>query len=151
MGEDVDHALEELRSLAHGIYPSLLADRGLADALRSVGRRSALGVDVRAPGLRRLAPGLETAVYFTCREALQNAAKHGEGATRAWVSWTGSVAPDVRGERRAGYDQAVARASSGLRNMRDRVESVGGTLTVESSPGHGTHVRGVVPLAADGI
>ena len=47
-----------------------------------------------------------------------------------------------------GYDQAVARASSGLRNMRDRVESVGGTLTVESSPGHGTHVRGVVPLAA---
>ena len=153
MGEDVDHALEELRSLAHGIYPSLLADRGLADALRSVGRRSALRVDVRAPGLRRLAPGLETAVYFTCREALQNAAKHGEGATRAWVSldqgpWllTFEVSDDG-----AGYDQAVARAGSGLRNMRDRVESVGGTLTVESSPGHGTHVRGVVPLARDGI
>jgi len=148
LGEDVDHALEDIRSLARGIYPALLADRGLADALRSVGRPSSLAVDVRAAGLRRLAPELETAVYFTCREALQNAAKHAEGATRARISLeqdsmmlTFEVTDDG-----AGFDPPAAPVGSGLRNMRDRVESVGGTLAIQSSPGHGTAIRGIVPL-----
>jgi signal transduction histidine kinase len=147
LGDDIDHALEEIRSLAHGIYPALLADRGLVDALRSVGRRSALEVDVRGAGLRRLAPELETAVYFTCREALQNAAKHAEGATRARIALdqgpaTLSFEVSDNGEGFA----AASVAGSGLRNMRDRIESVGGTLTIQSAPGRGTVVRGAVPL-----
>jgi signal transduction histidine kinase len=148
LGEDVEHTLEEIRSLAHGIYPALLADRGVADALRSVARRSPLRTEVWASGLRRLPAELETAVYFTCREALQNAAKHASGAARARVSLdqgsrllTFEVADDGDG-----FDPAVARVGSGLRNMRDRVESLGGTLAVTSSPGEGTLVRGTVPL-----
>jgi signal transduction histidine kinase len=148
LADDVDRALEEIRSLAQGIYPALLADRGLADALRSVGRRSPLTVDVRAAGLRRLAPELETAVYFTCLEALQNAAKHADGATRARISLEqGSrmLTFDVTDDG-GGFDPVAAPAGAGLRNMRDRVESIGGTLAVESSRGHGTAIRGVVPL-----
>jgi signal transduction histidine kinase len=152
MGDDIDHALEEIRSLAHGIYPALLADRGLADALRSVARRSPLRVDVRATGLRRLPPELETAVYFACREALQNAAKHAAGARRA------SVDLDLSGRQLAfdvtddgdGFDPGVVRGGSGLRNMRDRIESIGGTLEVVSASGRGATIRGSVPLTLRG-
>jgi signal transduction histidine kinase len=153
LGDDVDNTLEEIRSLAHGIYPALLADRGLADALRSVARRSALRAEVWAAGLRRLPAELESAVYFTCREALQNAAKHAAGATRARVSLdqgsralTFEVADD--GE---GFDPSRVRDGSGLRNMRDRIESLGGTLEILSSPGEGTVVRGVVPLTQPSV
>jgi signal transduction histidine kinase len=153
LGEDIDHTLEELRSLAHGIYPALLADRGLADALRSIARRSPLRTEVWPAGLRRLPAELETAVYFTCREALQNAAKHASRATRARISLdqgsralTFEVADD--GE---GFEPAVVSEGSGLRNMRDRVESLGGTLEIRSSPGEGTVVRGVVPLTRPAV
>jgi signal transduction histidine kinase len=147
LGDDVDHALEEIRSLAHGIYPALLADRGLADALRSVARRSSLPVDVYATGLRRLPAEIETAVYFTCREALQNAAKHAGGATHARISLqqgprdlTFEVADDG-----PGFEPSAAPVGTGLRNMRDRIESVGGSLSVVSAAGLGTTVSGTVP------
>jgi hypothetical protein len=99
LGEDVEHALEEIRALAHGIYPSLLADRGLPDALRSVARQSPLRVDLRAAGLSRQAPEIEAAVYFACREALQNAAKHTNGSQRADLAGPEPPASHLRGHR----------------------------------------------------
>jgi signal transduction histidine kinase len=78
----VEDTLQELRDLAHGIYPPLLADRGLPDALQAAARRSVLPVTVRTDGLGRFAPEAEATVYFCVLEALQNAAKYaGEDAT----------------------------------------------------------------------
>jgi signal transduction histidine kinase len=143
---DVDLALDEIRSLAHGIYPPLLADRGIADALRSVGRRLPLRVSVRAAGLRRHSPEVESAVYYSCLEALQNVAKHA-GATSVTVSLSevDGIAFEVRDDG-AGFDVAAVSPGAGLRNIRDRVESLGGTLRIESSPRGGTTVSGKVPV-----
>jgi signal transduction histidine kinase len=147
LGDDVAVALEEIRSLAQGIYPALLADRGLVDALRSAARRSPVPVTVDAVGVTRHRPEIESAVYYTCLEALQNAAKHGLGATcaRIVLREDGELTFDVCDDG-AGFDPAMVRSGAGTRNMRDRVESLGGTLEVRSSPGAGTTVHGAVPL-----
>ena len=88
LGEAVQEAVQELRALAHGIYPPLLIDRGIAEALRSAAGRAALPTEVDAEGLDRYSPEREAAVYFCCMEALQNAGKHaGDGAAafvRVW-------------------------------------------------------------------
>jgi signal transduction histidine kinase len=150
--QDVDRALEEIRSLAHGIYPALLADRGLADALESVARRSPLPVEVSADGLTRLPPEIETAVYFSCIEALQNAIKHGGDATRVRISLhqTALLAFQVIDDG-AGFAVAHVRGGTGLANMHDRVESLGGVLTVDSALGQGTVVRGAVPVPVQAV
>jgi signal transduction histidine kinase len=143
---DVDLALDEIRSLAHGIYPPLLADRGIADALRSVGRRLPFRVSVRAMGLRRHSPEVESAVYYSCLEALQNVAKHAR-ATSVTVSLNerDGIAFEVRDDG-LGFDSADVTPGAGLRNIRDRVESLGGSMRVESSVGAGTTVSGTVPV-----
>ena len=82
LGNDVDAALEEVRMLARGVYPSVLGDRGLVEALRTAARNSPLAVSLRAYGRRAHAEEIETAVYFTCVEALQNAAKHADVSPR---------------------------------------------------------------------
>jgi signal transduction histidine kinase len=149
LGEDIDHALEEIRAVAHGVYPALLADRGLVDALAGVARRLPLSVTVGAEGLTRQTAEVESAVYFSCVEALQNVVKHASAATGARVVLhqndvlTFEVADD--GE---GFDPRTARAGHGLENMHDRVESLGGTLTILGAPGKGTVIRGAVPLRA---
>jgi signal transduction histidine kinase len=147
LGDEVELALEELRSLAHGVYPPLLGDRGLADALRSVLSDSALPVHLTTHGMTRLSPEVETAVYFTCVEAAQNAMKHAGGATGLWVSLDQDDALrfEVRDDG-SGFEPPGAGGNGGLRNMRDRVEASGGRLTIDSAPGEGTRVRGVVPL-----
>jgi signal transduction histidine kinase len=146
-GDDLEKALDELRSLAHGVYPSLLSDRGLEDALRSVAADSPLPVEFEVVGVTRLPREIETAVYFTCVEALQNAIKHADGATRVWISLQQNHALRlaVRDDG-AGFNTVVTDGGRGLRNMRDRVEAVGGRLAVEAAPGHGTIVRGSIPL-----
>jgi signal transduction histidine kinase len=148
LGHDVDLALDEIRALAQGIYPALLADRGLADALRSVAQRSPLRVDVRVHGsLVRQNPEIEAAVYFTCVEALQNVAKHARGATGARIVLRQGLALEFHvSDDGVGFDPPSRREGAGLRNMRDRIESVGGSLTVRSWPGRGTAVHGRVPL-----
>ena len=146
LGFEIDHTLEELRALAHGIYPSLLADRGLVDALRGVARGAPLPVEIVGPEMPRVAEAIETAVYFTCREAIQNATKHADGATHVRVMvWNdGALCFEVSDDGRGFVPDG--NGNGGLRNMRDRIEAVGGRLTVESRPGHGAQVRGVVPL-----
>ncbi len=87
LAEQVRATIQELRDLAHGIYPPLLADSGLGEALRAAGRRAALPVTVSADGIGRYRLEIESAVYFCCLEALQNAAKHAAGASvevRVW-------------------------------------------------------------------
>ncbi len=145
---DVQTTLAELRELAHGIYPPLLRDRGLAEALRTAANRAALPTEVTSEGIERYPTETEAAVYFCCLEAMQNAGKHaGEGASIT-VMITGderhldfTVADDG-----AGFDPAIAVDGHGFVNMRDRLGAVGGTLTVESSPGSGTKIIGRIPL-----
>ncbi len=149
---DVQVTISELRELAHGIYPPLLRDRGLGEALRTAAVRSTLPctVDVDLPG--RYPEEVETAAYFCCLEAMQNAGKYaGEGA---------SVAVQVRGDEAglcfelvddgAGFDLASTTLGNGFMNMRDRLGALGGQLDVESTPGLGTTVRATIPARPSG-
>ena len=148
LGGDLQDAVQELRDLAHGIYPPLLADRGLAEALRAAGTRAALPTSVDADGVERYAPPVEAAVYFCCLEALQNAGKHaGEDASAAVRVWeeAGALLFEVRDDG-AGFDARGNGRGAGFVNMSDRVGAVGGRLTVESTPGAGTVVAGQIPL-----
>jgi signal transduction histidine kinase len=150
LGDEIEVALDEVRSLAHGVYPSLLSDRGIEDALRSVATESRLPVHFEVSGLTRLPAEIETAVYFTCVEALQNANKHGASATRVWITLRQGDALSFRvRDDGPGFVPPARELRGGLRNMRDRVEAVGGSLTIDASPAHGTIVRGVVPLGDD--
>jgi signal transduction histidine kinase len=136
-----DDALKTLRDLAQGIYPPALREHGLAEALRPYAA-------VSASGLGRYNPEVEAAVYFCCLEALQNAAKHA-GASNVRIELQqrdGRLHFSVLDDG-VGFDPATATASSGLQNMKDRVASVGGSLTVDSRRGRGTTVFGDLPIA----
>ena len=142
-------ALATLRELTRGIYPPLLAERGLGAALRSQAATMPIEVDVAEHGLGRATSAAEYAVYFCCMEALQNSAKH-SAATRVLVRLDTddrelrfSVSDDGRG-----FDPQSIRQGSGLRNMRDRAEAVGGQLDIRSARGRGVTVQGSVPMLA---
>ena len=146
---EVAAAAGELVDLAHGLYPPLLRERGLADGLRASARDAALPVQVVDRGIGRLPGPIEEAVYYCVSEAVQNAAKHAGPNTAVTVTLelVGStlefaVADDGRGFRRGAPSDGL-----GLVNMRDRIGAVGGDLVVVSEPGRGTIVRGVVSLA----
>ena len=149
LAADVDAALDEIRRLAHGIYPSPLAHLGLVDALQSAALQGSLPVTVRATGVRRGHPReVESAVYFCCLEALENAGTHARGATAAVIE-VADTGERIRFEVRddgSGFDPAAARGT-GLTGMRDRVAAAGGDLAIVSSPGRGTRVIGSIPLA----
>ena len=146
---EANEALENLRDLARGIYPPLLADRGLPAALEAQARKSPVPVDVRAQGVERYPPEIESAIYFCCLEALQNVAKYADASlaslelSQADGHLTFRVTDDGRG-----FDGTVTSYSTGLQGMTDRLEAIGGTLEVSSSPGHGTTVVGRVPAIA---
>jgi len=148
LGSDVERAVDELRTLAHGIYPPLLAQRGLGAALADAGRHAGLPVQVAVETAGRYPPDVESAVYFCCREALQNAAKHcGAGAqvSLAVREVQGALVFEVADDG-AGFDPRGARNGAGLTNMVDRVGAIGGRLRVESRPGEGTRVLGTIPI-----
>jgi len=148
LGEDVDDAIEEVRSLARGIYPAVLADRGLVEALRSAALQSPLPATVLAAGVGRYSREIETAAYFCCLEALQNAAKHAAGATAVVIdaSDNGTLRLEVRDDG-AGFDPRRTTESSGFVNMRDRLSAVSGQLATVSSPGQGTRIIITIPLS----
>jgi signal transduction histidine kinase len=149
IGSDLQEAVQELRNLAHGIYPPLLMDRGLAEALSAAAGRAALPTGVEADGVGRYPQQVEAAVYFCCLEALQNAAKHaGDGAEAMVTVWEdeGALLFEVRDDG-AGFDLASrAHEGHGFVNMGDRVGAIGGNLSVKSAPGQGTSIRGRIPL-----
>jgi signal transduction histidine kinase len=145
----IDDTLQELRDLAHGIYPPLLADKGLSAALGSAARRAVLPVTVSADGLARYAPEAEATVYFCVLEALQNAGKYAGEAASVGVEVreeAGSLAFDVSDDG-AGFDVRARDPGAGFTNMLDRLGALGGTLRVESAPGKGTVVSGAVPVS----
>jgi len=154
LGHDLQDAVQELRNLAHGIYPPLLVDRGLPEALSAAGGRAALPTRVDADGVGRYPPEVEAAVYFCCLEAMQNAGKHaGDGATitvRVWEE-AGALLFEVADDG-AGFDPAErSTPGAGFVNMGDRVGAIGGSFGVQSAPGRGTRVSGRVPVPpADG-
>ena len=148
---DADEALETLRDLARGIYPPLLADKGLGAALESQARKATIPVSVDALGIGRYSQDIEAAVYFSVLEALQNVQKYaraskatvrlreGDGALRFEVTDDGT-----------GFDVATTVKGSGLTNMADRVDALGGDLALTSAPGHGTQLRGSLPVSRVG-
>ena len=146
---DANDALENLRDLARGIYPPLLADQGLAAALRSQARKAAVPVEVEPDGIGRYPAETEAAVYFSCLEALQNVAKYAEAssATVRVSQSNGSLTFEVADDGR-GFDPGAAERGSGLQGMADRLAALGGTLTVRSAPGEGTTIAGVLPVEA---
>jgi signal transduction histidine kinase len=140
-------ALEDLRDLAHGIYPPLLADRGLVSALEAQARKAAIPVTVRHEGVGRYPPEAEAAVYFCVLEALQNVGKY-SSASRVEVRLhaSDSTLRFAVEDDGAGFDVAERGSGRGLTNMRDRLDALGGALTIESAPGHGAAVSGTVPV-----
>jgi len=147
--DEIQSALVELRALGHGIYPPLLSSSGLRDALSAACRRVTPPAELEADGLGRYPVEVESAVYFCCVEALQNAAKHAGPVARVSLSLReiGKRLQFEISDSGPGF-QVGQGAGAGLANMRDRLGAVGGSLAIESSPARGTVVRGEVPLPA---
>jgi signal transduction histidine kinase len=139
-------ALEDLRDLARGIYPPLLADEGLAAALRAQARKSALPMTVECDGIGRYPQEVEAAIYFCCLEAFQNVAKYAK-ATRATVRLARSdgVLTFEVSDDGVGFQPEAALGGTGLQGMVDRLAALGGKLEVRSAPGTGTTVAGRLP------
>jgi signal transduction histidine kinase len=140
----LERTLEELRRLANGLHPRVLADAGLPDALVSLVEQAPVPVEVVAPAAK-LPADIEAVAYFLCSEALANIAKHAS-ASRASVSVTtgdGRPRVEVEDDGLGGADPA---RGTGLRGLADRVEALGGTLHVESPVGEGTRLAAEIPL-----
>jgi signal transduction histidine kinase len=148
LGTEVEAALDEIRSLARGIYPSPLADRGLVEALRSAALQAVLPAAVHARNTRERYPSaIESAAYFCCLEAMQNAAKHAQRARSLVIELAdnGVLQFEVRDDGQ-GFAPEAVEAGFGLTSMRDRLAAVGGELHIVSAPGRGTRVIGRIPL-----
>jgi len=143
-------ALETLRELARGIYPPLLADQGLAAAVTTQAGKAPVPVEVDAGGLGRYPAEIETAIYFCCVEAVQNAARHAPGsAVRVSLAEDRGQVMFTVTDDGPGFDPAATAApaaGSGLRNMRDRLAALGGSCQVDSRPGRGTTIAGRIGL-----
>jgi signal transduction histidine kinase len=145
---DIDVTIDEVRSFARGVYPPLLAERGLGEALRAAGRGAQLPTTVDVQDIGRFRPEIEATVYFACVEGLQNVAKHARSASNVAIAVSHN--PHLRFEVRddgEGFDVETVARGAGLTNLRDRLEAVGGELRVESVPGSGTTIRGSIPAA----
>jgi signal transduction histidine kinase len=144
---DTSDALENLRDLARGIYPPVLADQGLAAALRSHARKAPMPVEVEPDGVGRYPEETEAAVYFSCLEALQNVAKYAEArhATVRLSQADGVLTFEVTDDGR-GFDPDAAERGSGLQGIADRLAALGGILTVRSAPGEGATIAGSLPV-----
>jgi signal transduction histidine kinase len=146
---DVKDALERFRELAHGIYPPILEDRGLADGLRAAAARGPIRARVETvSAIERHSPEVEATVYFCCLEALQNAGKHAGDGAHATVRLSendDSLRFEVIDDG-IGFDPSSRRRGAGLTNIEDRLGALGGRLAVRSSQGAGTTIAGVVPL-----
>ena len=149
---ETSQALEDLRDLARGIYPPLLADKGLGAALESQARKSTMPVTVHPDGVGRYTQGVESAVYFCCLEALNNVAKYSDASSVQIHLWQrdGELRFEVVDDGR-GFDTTSKGAGTGLQGMADRLNALGGTFEVVSAPGAGTTVTGALPARAPAV
>jgi signal transduction histidine kinase len=140
-------ALEELRELSQGIHPGILTERGLGPALQDLAYAAPVPIELSVPLERRLPPPVEAAAYYVVAEALTNVAKYAS-ASAVSVSVTqrnGRALVEVRDDGVGGADRA---RGSGLRGLTDRVEALGGRLSVESPPGRGTYLKAEIPCGS---
>jgi signal transduction histidine kinase len=149
---DAAGALENLRDLARGIYPPLLADLGLAAALNAQAAKSPVPVTVEADGIGRFGQDTEAAVYFCCLEALQNIVKYAKASSAQIClrAQNGTLRFTVSDDG-IGYDARHTPMGSGLRNMADRLAALGGRLEVRSAPGQGTTITAQLPTVPSGF
>ena len=146
---NVQDAIQELRALAHGIFPPLLVSGGLTEALPAAATRAALPTTVDLAGIGRYSPDMEAAVYFCVLEALQNAGKHaGEGAAATVIvrATDDALAFEVADDGAGFAADGAAAEGHGFVNMADRLGAFGGVVRVRSAPGQGTTVSGTLPL-----
>jgi signal transduction histidine kinase len=144
---ETTRALEDLRDLARGIYPPLLADKGLPAALEAQARKSSLPVAIDAGAVGRLSQDVEAAVYFSCLEALQNVAKYAE-ASRVTISlaMADSHLSFAVVDDGVGFDPGATTQGTGLQGIADRLDALGGRLEIRAAPGEGTTLIGLVPV-----
>jgi signal transduction histidine kinase len=141
-------ALDDLRALARGIYPPLLADQGLVAALQAQATKVPLPVSIEADGIGRYPRDAEAAVYFCTLEALQNVAKYAH-ASRVTITVScpeGHLTFTITDDG-TGFDTTTATHGTGLQGMADRLAALGGTLQIHSKPGLGTTVTGSLPVS----
>jgi signal transduction histidine kinase len=140
----VETAIAEIRRLAHGIYPPLLVSGGLAQALPAVATHAPVPVRLNLQGLGRYPASIETALYFCCSEALQNAAKHGGPDTTVTITTHANdrMLTLTISDTGRGFDPATI--GTGLTNMTDRLSAIGGNLVFDTAPGRGTRVTAVI-------
>ena len=142
-------ALEDLRDLARGIYPPLLADQGLPAALEAQSRKATIRVAIEPDGVGRYPREIESTVYFCVLEALQNVSKYAQATEVRVAVWERDerLGFEVRDDG-IGFDAGTAPRGTGLQGMADRLDAVGGELRVDSVPGRGTTVAGAISLPA---
>jgi signal transduction histidine kinase len=145
VADGLTDALDELRELARGIHPAILSEGGLGPALKALARRSAVPAELEVDVEARLPEGVEVASYFVVSEALANAAKYAPASVaHVKVETAGSLLHvSIRDNGVGGADPS---RGSGLIGLTDRVQALGGTLTVLSPPGKGTTIRVELPL-----
>jgi signal transduction histidine kinase len=145
--EDAEAVGEELRRIAHGISPPLLATGGLVDALRAEIAHAGIAVQIAADDIGLSEPDVETAVYLCCLESIQNAAKHaGHGASvTVRLRREGNELAFSVHDTGRGFDPRVTARAAGLTGLKDRIDTVGGRVEIVAAPGRGTTVGGAVP------
>jgi signal transduction histidine kinase len=145
---ETGQAIEDLRDLARGIYPPLLADKGLVAALEAQARKGPIGTSVSAENVARYPQQVEAAVYFCALEALNNVVKYsGASSAEVRLAQSNGVLTFEVSDDGAGFDTDRTSYGTGLRGMADRIEVIGGVLEVRSAPGRGTSITG--RIAAD--
>ena len=142
---DAGEAIRAVREFSGGVYPPLLEAEGLVVAITQQTQKSALPIAVESGGLGRYSREVEAAVYFTILEALQNIAKYADASTVLVLlsQEDGELRFEVTDDG-GGFDPSKVTAGSGLGNMADRLDAIGGTWSLESAAGSGTTVSGVV-------
>jgi len=145
--EALGDALDDLRDLARGIYPPLLADKGLAAALEAQSRKAAVATTIETDHIGRYPREIEAAVYFCALEAMQNVAKYAEASSAVvrLAERNASLVFEIQDDGR-GFDTTTTTYGTGLQGMADRLDAIGGMLDIRSAPGQGTMVRGKIKL-----
>jgi Histidine kinase/Histidine kinase-, DNA gyrase B-, and HSP90-like ATPase len=146
LGRQIEMTINEVRSLAHEPYPDLLAREGLDAALRAAATAAPIRTTVVGERIGRFAQAVETTVYFSCLEAVQNAVKHAHGATRITILLT--AGDQLRFEvcdDGPGFPDTASSSGLGLANIKERLATVGGQLTIASRSG-GTRIVGTIPI-----
>ena len=151
IGDSVEQVMDELREVAHGLYPPVLSNRGVVAALEHALVHLVTPVAIHTTGITRYPAEVESAVYYSCLEAIQNATKHGGPDVAITVTLLDD-ADELRFEvvdDGTGFDPAHVHDGTGVQNIRDRVGAIDGRVSIGTAVGDGTVVTGSIPLHGD--